>query len=1432
MKSPFKFLDSYTKDDREIFFGREREIEELYHRVFESKIMLVYGISGTGKSSLIHCGLANKFQDTDWLPIMIRRGENLVESMASGIKSASLTHTQNKLESPADFRKGVRSLYLDNYKPIYFIFDQFEELFIFGTKEEDESFTGILRSILSSDLQCKFIFILREEYLGWLSTFEKSIPGFFNNRIRVEKMDIGNARSAIEGPCRKFGISVGEGFADSMLQKLCPPKESEIELTYLQVYLDKIFKLALAESKDISKITFQIADLDKAGNVSDILGNFLDEQISLLPDPETALTVLKAFVSARGTKRPASAEEVREYALSSGKDIDENNINSLLNSLVNLRILQDKDSNSRHELKHDALASKIYEKITLVEKELLEIRQLIENAFHDYQKRGVLLSEEDLKYIAPYESRLYLPESHKKLIEKSKSELLKTKHRRRNVFSAAGVLLIIVLSGFSIWAVKERKNALGKEKIATEERIKAENSEQEAIRARDMAIESDKKAIASEKEAIAARDRAEASEMRTIKEKELAIRRETEARANNFNYLSREISSDDPTLALQLADHAHNLDPDNKAIMNNMNSIYNDYIFYKVFFRYKTGELCRISPDWKTIAVTKECSAELTDISGRNPRSIIGHRIFALVVEEMHLSTNSIYNNILSLSFSPDGRLIVTGSNDRTARLWDIDGNMLHVLRGHSGYIRAVAFSPDGKKIVTGSNDFTARIWDNQGNCLKVFRGHNSEIYSAVFSPDGNSLLAGLSDSTAILWDLEGNILQRFRGHENIVRCVAFSNDGKTLLTASDDKSARLWDLNANLLQVFNGHSDNILSIAFSPDEKTILTGAADRTARLWDLNGNTIIVLRGHGGNVNSVVFNPDGVSALTFSTDGVARKWDISQGKFKDLTGIKSAVTCIQFSPDGKSIMTVSGTPDPSLKIWDTDGNYRQTFRYLANTAAFSPDGNNILIGGLGAQLLSPEGKILKTFTGHIMDVISVAFSPDGKTIITGGVDKTARIWDLSGKIKIILTGHSDAVSAIAFSPDNKTILTGSYDKTARLWDIEGNLLRVFNGHTDAINSACFSPDGKIILTASDDNTSRLWDLTGKCIQVFSGHTRWVTSTAFSPDGERIITGSSDNTARVWDLEGNTIQVVKGFNKSVTSVAFSPDGKKALIGSEDNIARLVELKKPVGVFLNEGLSEKISTEQAVKYEILQPDQLESENDMSKLFGGIIFCLSEAKTQINKKEIYLNTASVLLRKTAKGISDADYRKKFISCGMELYKHRPQKFIADKVEEANKNALTSSAVVDLRNSYQFYSDKCSTLDSVSISMNLPEVLIQIAEKLSEADTAARKNISFDMAALAWSLVQNRKHKTAMDAIGISLKTNSSNQFAIMILPLVLVLNDHYIEARDAYLKYYRSYAFNPVYGSYKMIYLKDIDELERRGITHSDFEKIKELLKQ
>ena len=135
MKSPFKFLDSYTREDREIFFGRDQEITELYRRVFESKILLVYGISGTGKSSLINCGLASRFDDSDWLPVNVRRGNNIIESINDAFNKQAVSSFKKNFS----LSEKLQSIYLDHFKPVFLIFDQFEELFIFGSQEEKQA---------------------------------------------------------------------------------------------------------------------------------------------------------------------------------------------------------------------------------------------------------------------------------------------------------------------------------------------------------------------------------------------------------------------------------------------------------------------------------------------------------------------------------------------------------------------------------------------------------------------------------------------------------------------------------------------------------------------------------------------------------------------------------------------------------------------------------------------------------------------------------------------------------------------------------------------------------------------------------------------------------------------------------------------------------------------------------------------------------------------------------------------------------------------------------------------------------------------------------------------------------------------------------------------------------------------------------------------
>jgi len=475
--NPFKFLDSYTRQDKEIFFGRDREIEEMYQKVFEGKMLLVYGISGTGKTSLINCGLANKFEDSDWLPVTVRRGRSILDSLVKELQKNAIPpspadagtppggrHTGSDLidgrSSPARIVKSLQSIYLDHFKPIYLIFDQFEELFIFGDREERENFIQVVKAIVDSDVQCRLIFSIREEYLASVTEFELTLTDFLANRMRVEKMTHQHAVDVIEGPCRVHGIEVEEGFSEALLNKL-NPESNEVELTYLQVFLDKVFKITSEniqhptsnvqlpnkERKKQNRIEFAKPLLEKVGDVSDLLGAFLEEQISALDDPDIGLAILKSFVSLKGTRKQISGEEIQETAKTFGQDIPDNTLKEYLQQFVNLRILKDKDETGRYELRHDSLADKIYEKITLVEKELLEIRQFLENALDQYEKRKIYLTGKDLKYIAPYEDKLFVNKETEKFIEVSKNLLQKAKKRIKRIAIAGFLAILLILAG-------------------------------------------------------------------------------------------------------------------------------------------------------------------------------------------------------------------------------------------------------------------------------------------------------------------------------------------------------------------------------------------------------------------------------------------------------------------------------------------------------------------------------------------------------------------------------------------------------------------------------------------------------------------------------------------------------------------------------------------------------------------------------------------------------------------------------------------------------------------------------------------------------------------------------------------------------------------------------------------------------------------------
>jgi WD40 repeat protein len=447
--------------------------------------------------------------------------------------------------------------------------------------------------------------------------------------------------------------------------------------------------------------------------------------------------------------------------------------------------------------------------------------------------------------------------------------------------------------------------------------------------------------------------------------------------------------------------------------------------------------------------------------------------------------------NVLTAAFSPDGQYVVTGSEDKTARVWSVEGQALAQLE-HGAPVAAVAVSPEGRRVVTtscdngSSLDSIAKVWSTDGKLLARLVGHQGCVLSAAFSPDGRDVLTRSSDHTARLWSLEGTLPEKLEGHEAAVLRASFSPDGTRVVTASLDKTARLWSLEGRQLALLEGDSRRVRSAAFSPDGKQVVTTTESNTAQLWNPEGKLLVTLVGHNDWIRSVAFSPDSQRLVTASTDHTVRLWTADGRPLAVLSGHDAAAVSAAFSPDGKRVVTTS--EDTTARIWNVDGSQ------------------------------------LALLKGHGDWVVSAAFSPEGQRVLTVSYDKTARIWSLEGRELVKLGGPEWKVNSAAFSPDGQRVVTASENGTGRLWSTAGVPLVTLKGHTDSVLSAAFSPDGQRVVTASLDKTARLWNTDGRLLATLKSDGT-VLSAAFSPDGRYVVTASADTTARVWPVDAELV-------------------------------------------------------------------------------------------------------------------------------------------------------------------------------------------------------------------------------------------------------------------------------------------------------------------
>jgi WD40 repeat protein len=970
--SPYKGLNAFedTELDALLFFGRERETEIVVANLIASRLTVLYGPSGVGKSSLLSAAVARSLRALPEEPLVV------VFSSWSDDPNAALAESVGETFGVDVDGSALAALtQVQAERDVYVVLDQAEEYFLYHADDAGPgSFAEALPAVVTTLPRVNVLISLREDSLAKLDRFAGRVPGLFGNTLRLDRLDRNAARAAVLRPAERFAELTGEtvtvepelvervldevgtGQIEPALGGLGAVEGggdgARIEAPYLQLVMQRLWD----EEHRSGSTTLRAKTVEALGGASHIVEEHLEGAMAeLTPEQkDIAGRIFNHLVTPSGTKIAHEVSDLADFG-----HVSEAELAPVLSTLSERRILRSVDEGgaTRFEIFHDVLAQPV------------------------------------LAWRTAHEGDREL---------EAQQEASDRRHRRLLAVIAGGAVLLAVMSAVTVYALSQRSEAREQAQEAHANGL---------VAAADAELERDPElALLLSREA--ARFSTDARVASTIRRALVSsrVRRVVEV---GEPVLGADVDGSD-LIAVTEGGSLLRVSPDEGIARRRVSGPVADVSFADdgtALVTSRSGVVHAVPGQGPSTVVAK--NARGAEIS---PDGTVAAVIVPGGVRLVSLSTGRTLHEYehpgaRSAAISADNRRVVTGSLDDTVRVWSgQSGRRIHTLREHAGKPVAMAFSPDGEFVATGSSDGTARIWRTSDWGLNAsLPGHTNALTDVSFSEDSEHIATAGRDGTARVAHVKsGDELFVLSGHGDVVQTAEFAGGaGSDVVTTGPDGSIRVWD------GVFQPELGRLASVA----APVYSIAAGDDGLRVRTTDGREHVLEAGSGRElgVDEVpkrrprrVVGPD-ANAATFRGQRVRL---LHEGKVTMLTGFRDDVTGVAFSPDGDFL--VAASKDKAARIFDVaTGELLRKLQHngAVRDAQFSPDGRWVVTSTVRANIWDAQDWTnLMRLKGHDGPVTAVAFSRDGRTVFTGGADGTVRTY------RCELCGGLDELLAIA--------------------------------------------------------------------------------------------------------------------------------------------------------------------------------------------------------------------------------------------------------------------------------------------------------------------------------------------------------------------------------------------------------------------------------